>query len=150
MMTFIRQSPVGTTGLAIGRVNNKFEVSEFYFWIVRIGNSVIKSALLALIYLMAFHANAADSHCSDQEQIVFSCSLGKKIVSVYTSAELTPTSGYLQYRFGAKNVLELILPASRNSTQKETILANTLIFAGGGWGTKEGVLIKKALNKSRI
>jgi hypothetical protein len=165
MMTFIRQPPVKTTGHAIGDVNNQSEVNGFYFWIARISSSVIKSALLALIYLMAFHANAADSHCSDQEQIVFSCSLGKKIVSVCASAELTPSSGYLQYRFGAKSALELILPASRDSNQKKTILANTLMFAGGGggylrfmngryqyvvytaigrgWGTKEGVLVKK-------
>lgn len=126
---------------------------------------MIKSALFALIYLMIFHANAADSHCNEQEQIVFSCSLGKKIVSVCASPELTPSSGYLQYRFGAKNALELILPASKNSSQRATILANTLMFAGGGggylrfingryqyivytaigkgWGTKEGVLVKK-------
>jgi hypothetical protein len=165
MMMFNRQLPVKTTEYAISSVNNKVEVSGYYDGIARIGNSVIKSALFALIYLMAFHANAADSHCNEQEQIVFSCSLGKKIVSVCASAELTPSSGYLQYRFGAKNALELILPASRNSAQKETILANTLMFAGGGggylrfinghyqyvvytaigrgWGTKEGVLVKK-------
>jgi hypothetical protein len=169
MMTFIRQPPVKTTGHAIGDVNNQSEVSGLYDGIARISNSVIKSALLTLIYLIAFHANAADSHCNEQEQIVFSCSLGKKIVSVCASAELTPASGYLQYRFGAKNALELVLPASRDSNQRETISANTLMFAGGGggylrfinghyqyvvytaigkgWGTREGVLVKKGAKK---
>jgi hypothetical protein len=38
--------------------------------------------LAGLICLVSLPAIAANSHCNKQEQTVFSCSLGKKVVSV--------------------------------------------------------------------
>ena len=45
-----------------------------------------------------------ESLCHKDEWIVFSCSVKKdKIVSVCASSDLTPTTGYMQYRFGSYN-----------------------------------------------
>ncbi len=113
--------------------------------------------------MIALPAVATDTHCSEQEQIVFSCSLGKKIVSVCASSDLSPDTGYLQYRIGKRNTLELVLPISTQPEQH--IQARILMFAGGGggylrfinggyhyivytaigkgWGVKDGVSVEK-------
>ncbi|MDD5227822.1 MAG: hypothetical protein PHN45_12405 [Methylococcales bacterium] len=122
-------------------------------------------ALMGLSYLISFPVLATDSHCREQENIIFSCSLGKNIVSVCASKDISQTSGYLQYRFGQKNTPELILPASIEPSHHADIQARTLMFSGGGgaylrfingqfnyivytaigkgWGTKDGVAVEK-------
>lgn len=126
--------------------------------------------LIGLSYLISLPVVATDSHCNEQEQIIFSCSLGKNIVSVCASKDISQNSGYLQYRFGHKNALELVFPASTETFHRANIHAQSLMFSGGGgaylrfingqynyvvytaigkgWGTKEGVAVEK--NKKRI
>lgn len=53
-----------------------------------------------------------DSHCRADESIAFSCSFGKKMVSLCSSKNASETSGYLQYRYGAKTAVELEYPNS--------------------------------------
>jgi hypothetical protein len=70
-----------------------------------------------------------DSLCSKSEHIIFSCRLkgsGKasaaraaKIVSLCASADLDSEHGYLQYRFGLPNRIELEFPKSREGTQQK-------------------------------
>lgn len=118
---------------------------------------------IGLCYMISLSAIASDTHCSEQEQIIFSCSLGKKIVSVCASSDLSPNSGYLQYRFGERNAPEFIFPVSAEPANR--IQARTLMFAGGGgsylrfingqyhyivytaigkgWGVKDGVSVEK-------
>lgn len=122
-------------------------------------------ALIGLSCLVSLPVAAVDSHCSEQEQIIFSCSLGKNIVSVCASKEISQTSSYLQYRFGQKSAPELVFPSSTTPPNHLTIQARTLMFSGGGgsylrfingqyhyvvytaigkgWGTKEGVAVEK-------
>ncbi len=84
---------------------------------------------------LAVPAWAAESHCRAEERIIFSCSLGKKTVSVCASAELSAASGYLQYRFGPKDALELAFPEVTQATPAASyVQARTLMFAGGGGG----------------
>ena len=120
----------------------------------------------ALIGCLAAPAWAAESHCRAQERIVFSCSLGKKTVSVCASADLSATTGYLQYRFGPRGALELAFPDLTQATPAASyVQARTLMFAGGGggylrfvngvyhyivyaaigkgWGAKDGVAVEK-------
>ena len=124
------------------------------------------ACLGGLIALISLPVGATESHCQEQEQIIFSCSLGKKMVSVCASADFSASSGYLQYRFGQKNALELAFPALTASTRlSQYVQARTLLFAGGGggylrfingqyhyivytaigrgWGIKDGVAIEK-------
>jgi hypothetical protein len=123
-------------------------------------------SLAGVIYFVSATAIAADSHCTGQEQVVFSCSVGKKIVSVCASKDISPTNGYLQYRFGKPNAPELVFPDSTKSPlPRSGIQARTLMFSGGGgsylrfingkynyivytaigkgWGTKDGVWVEK-------
>ena len=120
--------------------------------------------IAGLVGLIAVSAEASESHCTAREQIVFSCPVGEEWVSVCASSDLSPSSGYLQYRFGkiGKPELvfpELIFPASF------FIRVGTLLFAGGGggyvrfidapyqyvvyaaiskdWGQKDGVAVLK-------
>jgi hypothetical protein len=121
--------------------------------------------LMSLAYLLTCPVLAADTLCSKDEQTVFACTLGKNIVSVCASDDLSPTHGYVQYRFGPKNSPALSLPASTQISSRASIQARTLMFAGGGgeymrflngryqyivytaigkgWGTKDGVAVEK-------
>ena len=122
-------------------------------------------ALIHLAYLITLPVAAADSHCTSQEQTVFSCSLGRKLVSVCASRDISPTSGYVHYRFGPKNATEFTYPTPSASFHRANIQARTLMFSGGGgsylrfindqysyivytaigkgWGTKDGVAVEK-------
>ena len=117
------------------------------------------------IFFISWSALSADSHCKLHEQTIFSCSLGKKMVSVCGSEAISPTVGYVQYRFGIKGQAELLFPHATDSADRSTIRSKTLMFSGGGgaylrfingdynyivytavgkgWGTKEGVVVKK-------
>ena len=120
----------------------------------------------SLVTLISLPVGAAESLCQEQEQIIFSCSLDKKMVSVCASTDFSSSSGYLQYRFGQKNALELAFPALTESVRSHPhIQARTLLFAGGGggylrfitgnynyivytaigkgWGAKDGVAVEK-------
>jgi hypothetical protein len=109
-------------------------------------------------------AGAVESHCEQDESIIFNCRTGKKIVSVCASKTISASSGYLQYRFGPKGAPELILPATKIPLNAD-IQADTLTFAGGGgayirfkqapygyvvytaigrgWGDKAGIAVEK-------
>ena len=121
--------------------------------------------LIGLVCLVACPARAADTLCRAQEQTIFSCTLGTKMVAVCASPDLSPTQGYAQYRFGPKNAPAFTLPATTEPSSRTAIQARTLMFAGGGggyirflngqyhyivytaigkgWGTKDGVVVKK-------
>ena len=67
--------------------------------------------LMALACLVTFPVLAADAHCRAQEQTIFACALGTKMVAVCASHDLSPTRGYVQYRFGQKNAPAFTFPA---------------------------------------
>lgn len=107
---------------------------------------------------------AAGSHCSSEEDTIFSCSTGKKTISVCASEDLSASDGYLQYRFGVKGKPELVVPQTLERLEGE-IKGSTLMFSGGGgaylrfekgqydyivysaigrgWGEKDGVAVEK-------
>ncbi|WP_426206526.1 hypothetical protein [Pseudomonas sp. TWP3-1] len=52
--------------------------------------------------------------CNAQEDIYFSCPLsGGKIVSVCALGNTNPNSGYVQYRYGVPEKIELVYPQSK-------------------------------------
>lgn len=75
-------------------------------------------------------ASAADTHCTSQETTEFSCSTGKKIISVCASKDLSTTKGYLQYRFGRQGVPEIQVPAAKNHPNP-LVKSGTLSFPSG-------------------
>lgn len=114
--------------------------------------------------LLAQPGWAADSHCSGQENTLFNCPAGKKLISVCASKDLDRSAGYLQYRFGPKNAPEIQVPPA-NSHPSGQVKQGALMFSGGGgaylrfasaghdyvvytavgrgWGIKEGVAVEK-------
>src|SRR2546423_917858 len=59
--------------------------------------------------------------CARGERIIFSCPVKRpsKIVSLCASKDLTGDHGYLQYRFGLPNKVELEFPKDRTGTQQK-------------------------------
>lgn len=72
-----------------------------------------------------------DTLCIAQEKIVFSCGTGKKVISVCSSENLSPDTGYVQYRYGTKTMTELIFPEQKNHP-KDFATGDNLTFSGGG------------------
>ena len=73
---------------------------------------------MRLIFLAIFFFASGTSHalnelCEKGESTYFSCNIGKKIVSLCASKGLSPTSGYLQYRFGTIKNIEFNYPAQK-------------------------------------
>ncbi|WP_459619474.1 hypothetical protein [Burkholderia sp. 3C] len=51
------------------------------------------------------------SLCHTFEDVYFSCVSNEKIISICASGNFSPENGYVQYRFGASNKIELEYPA---------------------------------------
>jgi hypothetical protein len=62
----------------------------------------------------------AGTLCNHDEQVIFSCPTrpAARIVSLCASRELTKQSGYVQYRFGQPDKIELEFPGQRSGTQQ--------------------------------
>ena|SRR5215468_6283835 len=72
------------------------------------------------------------SHCAPGEKVVFTCATtNAKLISLCSSSTLTPSDGYLQYRFGPGNKPELVYPATREHPSKHFQFGH-LIYSGGG------------------
>jgi len=72
------------------------------------------------------------SHCAPGEKVVFSCATtNAKLISLCSSSTLTPSDGYLQYRFGPGNKPELVYPATRGHPSKH-FQFGSLFYSGGG------------------
>jgi hypothetical protein len=116
--------------------------------------------------LCALSASAAPpTLCLTNEDSIFNCHAGKKVISVCASKDATADRGYLQYRFGAHGKVELTVPADRSIPPAKTAAAGTLTFSGGGgdylrfkagnydyvvytaigkgWGEKDGVAVEQ-------
>ena len=59
--------------------------------------------------------------CARDERVIFSCPVKKpaKIVSICAAKDLTSNRGYLQYRFGLPEKIELEFPKDRKGTQEK-------------------------------
>ncbi len=133
---------------------------------VRIACTIMKQALIALFCISSASAYAVPTLCFNDEQDIFTCHTAtKKIISVCASKDLAPARGYLQYRFGLPDKVEVAVPAQRSVSPANSALSGTLVFSGGGgdylrfkaggydyvvytaigkgWGEKDGVAIEK-------
>lgn len=59
--------------------------------------------------------------CHRNERVIFSCPIRRpaKIVSLCASKDLTREQGYLQYRFGLPQKIELEYPSQRSGSQQK-------------------------------
>lgn len=86
---------------------------------------------LAMVCPAAVAAPGTPSLCLASEKIAFTCSIKGKILSVCTSAQLTGSSGTVQYRFGTPAKLELEYPAAPRSP-KGVFWSSVAMYSGGG------------------
>ncbi|HYX31421.1 MAG TPA: hypothetical protein VE863_23010 [Pyrinomonadaceae bacterium] len=78
-------------------------------------NSSFSSPIQAAVVLQP------NSLCAKDERIIFSCPIKRpaKIVSVCASKDLTSERGYIQYRFGLPEKIELEFPKERQDSQQK-------------------------------
>jgi hypothetical protein len=84
-------------------------------------------------------ASNASSFCTAAETVVFACQTGAKQVSVCASRTVSPTTGYVQYRFGSSGAagksgapLEIAHPAGQVHPLKAAYGSNETFSGGGG------------------
>lgn len=73
----------------------------------------MKKFVVATLCAIPLTVFGADTHCTPDEKVVFSCSVGKKTVSICSSPKFSPTQGYLQYRFGVPGKVEMTFPEAK-------------------------------------
>jgi hypothetical protein len=70
--------------------------------------------ILTVLALSKAQASPAESLCTSGETVIFSCSTAKgKVISLCASADLSKTTGWLQYRFGTPKKIELEYPETK-------------------------------------
>ena len=69
--------------------------------------------------------------CHADEQVLFGCQAGSKMISICASAKLTPGSGYVQYRFGTPSSIELKYP-DEPQPPHGLFWASQATYSGGG------------------
>lgn len=77
----------------------------------------MKKTALILSFCITGGAQA-QTHCSSSEMTIFNCEVGKKILSVCASADLDDTKGWMQYRFGAPDKIDLTYPETKAHPKK--------------------------------
>lgn len=84
-----------------------------------------------IILLISLKTQAADlGHCALDEMVIFSCSLGKRSVSVCASKDAGKDRGYVQYRFGQPGKLELVYPEHKEPANKFFSFRNAIVAGG--------------------
>ncbi|MEQ4224434.1 MULTISPECIES: hypothetical protein [Pseudomonas syringae group] len=96
----------------------------------------LKASLFAVVVFLYAGPSYADSEqgdvdslgitlCAAEEDVYFSCPLpGNKIVSVCASKNDTPSSGYVQYRYGVPDNIELSYPSTKNPPEGKFFLVD--------------------------
>jgi len=93
-----------------------------------------------LFLLLASFANVtaapakikAKSLCIGEEKIIFSCSTGKKVISLCASPDVSEQKGTLYYRFGVTGKVELSYPKSGDDPKKSFTRGGMMYSGGGG------------------
>jgi len=85
--------------------------------------------LLAFSLLFVFQTSRAEeSLCAGNEEIVFSCHVGRKIISLCRPSE-SPRA--LTYRYGTPEHLELVHPGREPDAKGEFYTSSSPLFGGG-------------------
>jgi len=87
--------------------------------------------LICLIFTTSTFAQKPYTHCQSDEVPVVSCSVGKKILSLCASNDLSQNSGYLQYKFGIKDKIEFIYPKEKIHPKGIFIYGSQMLIGGG-------------------
>jgi hypothetical protein len=121
-------------------------------------------AIGAILWAVCLSAAAKPTLCRADEDVLFSCTAAKKLISVCASKALAADHGYLQYRFGSPGKVELAIPSDTSTLPANSASSGTMMYSGGGgaflrftagdfnyavytaigkgWGEKDGVAIE--------
>jgi hypothetical protein len=97
-------------------------------------NLLLRSAVVALLLntaAPALGAGNATTLCKPDEEVVFSCGNGVRLVSVCASKDVSKSQGTMQYRFGSVDKLELVYPATP-AKPADDFKGGWLMYSGGG------------------
>jgi hypothetical protein len=89
--------------------------------------------LLATITIAAssYPAVAAPTLCKADELVVFSCPTGAHVASICASKNISNSEGYMQYRYGRKDSLDLAYP-DVGAKPVDVFTSGILMFSAGG------------------
>lgn len=76
-------------------------------------------------------ASPAPTLCNADELVIFSCATGARVASICASKSLSKTDGYMQYRFGRNENVELSYP-ELGAKSVDIYTSGTMMFSGGG------------------
>lgn len=95
----------------------------------------MKAIVVTASLVLASPAFAANTLCTPDETVVFSCATGAtgtpRYVSVCASKDVSKTGGYMQYRFGQPSKLDIVFPDKKVPPAGQFTPGN-LMFSGGG------------------
>ena len=91
---------------------------------------MLRGITVAAAVVGATSAMGGPSHCKPGESTVFSCSLGRKIVTLCASYDLSENSGHLRFRFGRPRAAEFVYPEA-NVLAREAFVGGTIDARGG-------------------
>ncbi len=74
--------------------------------------------LAFLFVISATGLTNAQTLCNPDEESVFDCDIGRKTLSVCTSKDLDDSKGWLQYRFGTNEKIDLSYPEVKAHPKK--------------------------------
>lgn len=83
-----------------------------------------KNIIFTAIFLSTIGAQA-QTLCAPEEMNILSCEVGKKILSVCGSKDLDSDKGWMQYRFGTLEKLDMVYP-EKNEHPKKSFKSNRL------------------------
>lgn len=89
----------------------------------------MRLAATAILFLFAQLAHS-QTLCKSSEKVFFSCAIKNKILSLCSSPNLSRDSGYVKYRFGTPNKIELSFP-EKEEHPKGRFFYNGVATPGG-------------------
>lgn len=90
----------------------------------------MKSLVAAALFLSSGLSHAFNGLCEKDEFTYFSCKASKKVISLCASTDLGPKFGYLQYRFGIPNKVELEYPTTK-AHPNGLFFESSAVYSGG-------------------
>ena len=88
--------------------------------------------LLALCLPSPFLAASAYTLCHPNETVVFSCATGTHFLSICASPNLSKDAGYLQYRYGSEDRIDLSYPETSRPPAGLFVTFQQMYSGGGG------------------
>jgi hypothetical protein len=90
-----------------------------------------RQSQLAALLLSASCCSWGGSLCTSSERVLFSCRMEEKSAALCASADLGRTTGYVQYRFGTAQKLDMQYPKEKEPPESNFFISS-IAYSGGG------------------